>query len=230
MSQYKPFVLRLELGSSVILGHRLTLDGLLASLIFDRTQSVQEAHEAIPLARHAGVWAGSAALMEGPAPIRQVSIIQALKARIDLTPDMVAPGKRGYPRIEEARGRYRNKMTNYAAYDATALWFAGFGDIDRVKELVEHVPAVGAKRTSGHGKVIGVDIDDGESEDAGFVYTDGTPARPIPEEIWNERGRRKADMALEAWRAPYWSGERVLCALPAHSVVTRGEAKRLVGA
>lgn len=231
MSEHKPFVVCINLSSSVIVGHRLTLDALLSALIFERCGNAEEAHATIPLRQQDGVWAGSAALLESPAPVRTVSVIQALKARIDITPDMIAPGKRGYPRIEEARGRYRNRMTTYSAHDASALWFSGYGDIDRVTELLEHVPAVGAKRSIGYGKVESVQVAECENgtDDTGIAFSDGSPAKPIPCELWHERGGGKADMALEAWRPPYWNGERILCALPRHSVVTSRDARKLVG-
>lgn len=229
MSQHVPFTLRLQLATSVITGRRLTLDALLAALIFERTGDPDEAHATIPLARPDGVWAGSAALLEGPAPVRPVSVIQALKARLDITPGMVRPGKRGYPRVEEARGPYRNRMTDYKAHDAAAVWFTGRGDIDRVRELVEHIPAVGAKRSSGHGKVDAVQLRRGGIDDAGIAFADGTPARPVPVEVWEARGGKRADTALEACRPPYWNGTRVLCALPTHSIAPRKDVKMLVG-
>jgi hypothetical protein len=229
MSSHVPFTLRLQLASSVIVGRRLTLDALLAALIFERTGDPDEAHSTIPLSRPGGVWAGSAALLEGPAPVRPVSVIQALKARLDVTPDMVRPGKRGYPRVEEARGPYRNRMTDYKAYDAAAVWFTGTGDIDRVRELVEHVPGVGAKRTSGYGRVESVILRRGGTDAAGIAFADGSPARPVPLDAWQARGGARADTALEACRPPYWDGTRVLCALPTHTVVTRRDARALVG-
>src|SRR5687768_11129310 len=125
MTKEAPFALRIQLASSIIIGHRLTLDGLLAALILERTGSIEEAHRDIPLAydRDAGVWAGSAALLEGPAPIRPVQVIQALKAELEITPLHVKPGKRGYPRMEASRGDWKNRMTTYAVHDAPAVWF-----------------------------------------------------------------------------------------------------------
>lgn len=229
MADNSSFAVRIELASSIITGQRLTLDGLLASLIFERTRSLELAHNAIPLMKINEVWAGSAALVETPAPIRSVAIIQSLRAQLDVAPSMIVPEKRGYPRIETARGDYRNKMSSYAAYDAGAIWFSGCGDVDEVRNLIEGIHGVGTKRNIGHGKVKSVHIRRTESDRSGLAFSDGTPARPVPIRTWEETGGIDCERALETYCPPYWNGNRVVCALPSHQLVSPRHAKRLVG-
>jgi len=221
--------LRIGLRSSVIISHALTLDGLLAAAIFQRTQNVEAAHSTIPLSKAHGVWCGSAALIEGPAPARAVSIIQALRAELDLSPSIVSPGSKGYSRIEQARGPYRNKMSSYTALDTPALWFSGHGDVAAIRDLLRDIPAVGAKRGVGYGEVSEVSIDEAECAQAGHMLSDGSPARPIPVEAWRSIGGQDAMTSLEAWEPPYWRGERGICAIPAHRVVDRRSITRLIG-
>lgn len=223
-----PFVVEMELASSIIIGHRLTLDAILAARIFERTRDVDAAHSTIPLSRRHGVWNGSAALLEGPAPIRNVSVIQSLRAKLDLSPDMISPGKRGYPRIETARGNYRNQMSTYTAHDARTIWFSGHGNIDAVGDLLSDITAVGTKRNIGYGKVSKVFVHQIDEDDAGVVFSDGSPARPVPADAWIRRNGLDCDMTSEAFCPPYWDGQRVICAIPRHQVVDRKLARQLL--
>lgn len=224
-----PFAVQIELASSIIIGQRLTLDAILAAAIFERTRSVEEAHTTIPLSKRHDVWNGSAALLEGPAPIRTVSVIQSLRAKLDLTPDMIKPEKRGYPRIETARGSYRNQMSTYTAYDTKLIWFTGHGNIEAVRSLLKDLPAIGTKRKIGYGKITKVEVSQTDMDDAGVIFSDGSPARPIPEDAWNSRNGIDCDMALEACCPPYWNSQRILCAIPQHQIVDLRHARKLIG-
>lgn len=223
------FAIRIELSSSVIPGQRLTLDAVLASLIFTRTRSAEMAHATIPLKKVRDVWAGSAALIETPAPVRPVAVIQSLRAQLDISPDTIHPEKRGYPRIETARGNYRNQMSCYTAYDAKAIWFSGCGNVDEVRGLLEDLDGIGTKRSIGYGKVSHVSVQQTDVDKAGLRFSDGTPARPIPIETWKCESDVDCERALETYSPPYWNGERVVCALPTHQMVSRSQAQRLVG-
>jgi len=224
-----PFVVEMELASSIIIGHRLTLDAILAARIFERVRDVEVAHSTIPLSRRHGVWNGSAALLEGPAPIRNVSVIQSLRAKLDLSPDMILPGKRGYPRIETARGNYRNQMSTYMAHDTRTIWFSGCGNVDAVHDLLSDITAIGTKRNIGYGKVSKVLVHQIDEDDAGVVFSVGSPARPVPADVWITRNGLDCDMTLEAYCPPYWQNQRVLCAIPEHQVVDRKLARNLLG-
>ena len=57
-------VVRAELAAPVIVQGWLTLDALLASLIFERGADAERAHADIPLACTNGLWSASAALFE----------------------------------------------------------------------------------------------------------------------------------------------------------------------
>ncbi|WP_296716816.1 hypothetical protein [Tistrella sp.] len=225
----KPFVVRIQLSSPVILGKRLALDGLLAALLFERTNDIDTAHQAIPLARWGSVWRGSAALIEGPAPIREVVVIQALKPQHELSPSNLLPGRRGFPRMDVASGPFRNQMSKYISYDTPAIWYTGCGDIPAVSGLLADVTNIGTKRTSGYGEVHSVDIEEIDFDRAGLTFVDGTPARAIPADEWATISNLEAEMAYEPIEPPYWRSPHVLCAVPAHSIVAYAAVRRLTG-
>lgn len=227
---FQSFVLRFELATSIITGERLNLDGLLAAVNFERMADVEAAHRAIPLDQRDGVWCGSSALLEGPAPVREVMIGQSMRPAIDPSPHLFKAlrGTR-YPSIQVARGPYRNKMTSYRAYDAKAVWFVGRGHLDRVYDMVETLPAIGTKRSHGFGEVRRVDVAEIACRDAGLIIADGSPARPIPLSCWSAWGGAPADLGYERSKPPYWSGAFELCALPRHRVLRRSEIAGLTG-
>jgi len=227
------FVLRLGLKTPIIPGRRLMLDGLLSGLLFERTGDLTLATQEIPLARVGKTWCGSQAFLEGPCATVPVVYIMNLRAELDLSPASVHPdGRSGkYQRIETGRGPYKNRMTEMRSYEARSVWFCGRGNIAEIRELLDDVPAIGKKRSSGFGAIDreSVDIEEIDGEMTGVMLSDGTPARTVPIETWNEIGGGSAELAYEAVRPPYWQGLHETCAVPSHLVVDRDQAGRLTG-
>lgn len=86
--------------------------------------------------------------------------------------------------IDEDSGRYRRYAMPLLVTLTEAVTWRAVGDADRIRELLEHVPAIGKKRTSGHGHVTAWEVTDDAHEvtpwEAGHVHPDGTLGRPTP--------------------------------------------------
>jgi hypothetical protein len=228
------FVVGMGLKSPIIPGRRLMLDALLSGLLFERTGDPTRAIEEIPLVRVGQTWCGSQVLLEGPCAAIPMVYTMALRAERDLSPKSVRPGGRGgkFQRIESGRGPYQNKLTEMLAYEARAVWFCGRGSLDAIQGLLEDVPAIGKKRSSGFGAISreSIDIEEIDGEWPGLMLSDGTPARAVPVEVWKEiGGSEDVEFAYEAARPPYWQGEHETCAVPSHLVVDREQAGKLIG-
>ena len=74
----------------------MTLDALLAAVLFDEHGDVNRAHSEIPLAHTQGLWHGSAAIYEKTSSGRQ-AFVANLRASHDLDIDHVAKNKQGRP-------------------------------------------------------------------------------------------------------------------------------------
>ena len=223
----KSFAIRIELGSSIIPGRRYHLDGLLGALIFERTGDAQKASMALPLARRGSVWSASACLLETPCAVIPHDVIQTLRPAVDLRRDLFRPERRGYPMIRADRGSYQNVVEELIAYEASAVWFAGTGHVNAVRDLLSDATSIGRKRSSGRGQIKRVDIEETCVANAGWSFPDRTPARAIPVGEWCGDG--PVERAVERWTPPYWRGDMDACVVPSHLVVGRAEAMRLTG-
>jgi len=74
-------------------GGYMTLDGLLAALLFDDLQDVEAAHTAIPIRQTDGLYHASAAIMESSR--ERVTFIASLRPGHSIDPDHIQKNKRG---------------------------------------------------------------------------------------------------------------------------------------
>ncbi|NDG19787.1 MAG: hypothetical protein EB117_16195 [Betaproteobacteria bacterium] len=89
------FQLTIRLAAPMITGGGyMTLDALLAAVLFDEHGDVNRAHAEIPLAHTQGLWHGSAAIYEKTSSGRQ-AFVANLRASHDLDIDHVAKNKHG---------------------------------------------------------------------------------------------------------------------------------------
>lgn len=196
----------------VFAGGYLTLDALLAAVLFERSGDVDAAHEAVPLARSGGLFHASAAILE-PWDSRPVSFVANLRADHSLDPDLL---KRERGKVHRKIGRSRRQdfgavMNRYAAVAAPeAVWYAE-GDAEAAERLLEGVGFIGKRRASGFGEVSGWSF--AESDSDGIAGPFGEPLRPVPEEMF--AGDTSALKVEAAWRPAYWSPEnRAICYAP----------------
>ncbi len=231
------FFVRMTLSSPLILGSRLSLDGLLAAMEYQRSGDLARAHDGLPLERTLGVWRGSAAIAvtpTGASRFGKISFQQSMRpATLDAS--IFVPGKRGIPKIDVGRGQYGNTMDWRSSVEASLVYFSGRGDVDAVDALLDGIDFIGAKRAHGFGRVeacrveaVGADYDH-----FGLKFSDGSPARPVPMAAWAEiDGDANTDQGLERVCPPYWRGEMQPCAVPSPRILglIDDDAATLIGA
>lgn len=233
MSEAIPFLLAIELETPAII-NGMTLDGVLGGILYETRSSDdwEEELDNLPLMK--------TDIDGGARPLYHASRVQILPdfrlqdvivgKRIDaktIYADDLAPSKRNLPKIDAARGLYKNVMTSYVATSVSALYFFGVGDPDRVCEIISRVPSIGARRHSGFGmiarnsdgsqavswaEVEGVDVDR-----FGLVDRDGLPARPVPVSTWRSLSNAEPAIHIETWHNPYHDKSMAtLCVVPKH--------------
>lgn len=213
------FQLTLHLASPVVTGGGyMTLDGLLAAILFDQTEDLETAHRDIPLAQTQGLWHGSAAFYETTSTGRQ-AFVANLRASHDLDLDLVAKNQQGQPHTKIGLARRREfgaVMNAYRVFSTPEINWFGEGDVDSVRALVATLDFIGKRRANGFGEVRGFSIQPADSD--GVLGLFGEPLRPIPVELY--KGDANALKADAAWRPAYWHPEnRAICFIPEPSSV-----------
>jgi len=192
----------------------MTLDALLAAILFDSGASVEEAHIRIPLQNTQGLWHGSAAIYETLEVGRQ-AFVANLRANHDLDPSLVAKNKHGkvHSKISLLRRQQFGAVMNGYSYLVTeAITWYGEGDAVQVEKLLRSVGFIGKRRASGFGEVKAIELTESESD--GVVSPFGEPLRPVPQELFT--GDKNSIRGDAAWRPAYWRPEnRAICYLPA---------------
>ena len=129
-------------------GGYMTLDGLLAALLFDDLQDVEAAHTAIPIRQTDGLYHASAAIME--ASRERISFIASLRPGHSIDPDQILKNKHG-----QLHRKFDTSLTNvfnsYTMLTAPTLTWYAEGDADYIERLVSPVLFIGKRRASGFG-------------------------------------------------------------------------------
>jgi hypothetical protein len=203
-----------HLGAPIILGSGyLTLDALLASLIFETTGDIDVAHNTVPVACSDGLFHASAALLE-PFGSNSVSFVANMRATHALDPDLILKNNRGgvHRRLGLTRRRdFGAVMNSYTAYDAPEITWYVEGDGDAISNLLADVIFIGKRRGSGFGEVSRWSVDTGDLD--GIVGPFGEPLRPVPLDMF--KGDKDALKVDAAWRPAYWHPEnRAICYAP----------------
>lgn len=207
-------LIRASLKSPVILGGGyLTLDALLANLIFEKTGSIEDAHTTVPLARTNDLFHASAALLE-PFGSANVSFVANMRADHSLEPDLLLKNKHG--KIHTKVGKTRRRefgavMNTYTTYDAPEITWYAEGDGQAIESLLSGVLFIGKRRGSGYGEVTQWTVELGELD--GIIGPFGDPLRPVPLDMF--KGNKDALKVDAAWRPAYWHPEnRAICFAP----------------
>ena len=189
-------------------GGYMTLDGLLAALLFDELQDVEAAHAAIPVRQTDGLFHASAAIME--ASRGHVSFIAALRPDHSLDPALILKNKHGqlHRKFDTS---LTNVMNSYALLTApTMTWYAE-GDVDHIRKLLEPVQFIGKRRASGFGRVARWEFEPDDLD--GIEGPFGEPLRPVPVAMFN--GDKSHPVVDAAWRPAYWNPlHRTACFAP----------------
>ncbi len=112
-----------------------TLDALLAGVLSDQCQDVEQAHSSVPILSKHGLFYASAAIMEATDHGR-ISFVANLRADHSLNPNLIAKskdGKRLHTKVGRTRRRDFGAVLNHYYSLMTApevTWFAeGEGDV-----------------------------------------------------------------------------------------------------
>lgn len=216
------FALRVDLETPVIVREGwLTLDAILAALLFRETNDLETAHQDIPLDRRAGVWCGSAAFFVG-GEIAETTCRFARSLKLDDLEfgEYLPPRPRsGHPNwIDQARNQdahqWRAMLDLYPSIHAHEAWWFGRGDVSRIEKMMPDLCAIGSRVNHGWGKINSFEIEVID-EDLSLMFDTEHPARPVPLDAWKAiGGSEKASLRHERILPPYWRGDKVVCAVP----------------
>ena len=194
-------------------GGYLTLDALLAALIFETTGDIESAHTRVPLVCDQGLFHASAAILE-PVSTDSVSFVANLRAMHAIDPDLLLKNNRG--QVHKKMGLTRRRdfgavMNSYKACDAPEITWYAEGDGDAVEMLLSGTHFIGKRRGSGFGEVSSWSVEQGDFN--GIIGPFGEPLRPVPIDRFDgDAGSLKVDAA---WRPAYWHPEnRAICFAP----------------
>ncbi len=212
------FSLTVKLKSPLITGGGyMTLDALLAAIIFDQYGDVDRAHSEIPLKNSDGLWHGSAAVYEHIAIGKQVFVAN-LRAMHDLDIELVARNAVGKTHKSIGLSRRRNfgaVLNSYQTIATEAITWYGEGDVVKVKDLMSTISFIGKRRVNGYGEIESVYLE--ESDLNGVLGYTNEPLRPIPESLF--QGDKSSLRADAAWRPAYWHPDnRAICYVPQSSI------------
>ncbi len=195
-------------------GGYMTLDALLAALIYEKAGDLESAHSEIPLFNSDGLWYGSAAIVE-KIDTGKKGFVANLQAGHDLNLDLVAKNKLGnsHRAIGLTRRRdYGAVFNSYKMFSASEITWYATGDREQIHLLLSEVEFIGKRRASGFGQVSNLKIE--ESDIDGVTGLFGEPLRPVPVEMFT--GDKSAMRVDAAWRPAYWNPiNRAICYVPA---------------
>jgi hypothetical protein len=189
-------------------GGYLTLDGLLAALLFDELQDVEAAHSSIPIKQTDGLYHASAGILE--AARERITFIAALRPDHSIDPDLILKNKHGqlHRKFDTSLTNVLNTYTQLTA--PTVTWYAE-GDAERIQRLLTPVQFIGKRRASGFGRVSHwhIEADDLDGIEGPF----GEPLRPVPVDMF--KGDTTHPIVDAAWRPAYWNPlHRTACYAP----------------
>ena len=225
------FTVSAVLDTPVIVSPRsmLTLDALLAALIYERTQDAEIAMRSVPLTMTHGILHGSGAFLKGevrPAS-RGVGVFKGgLQPREASEPRFVWPsrklkGRRQYTALNPKAGAYRNTLDIYEPLCAERVVWFGQGDLAAVGEFLSELTHVGRKTRQGFGRLVPgsltVEPYDADRSIVWPIEDRPVPMRPVDIEAWRAMGFGTEGLRIEPAtdRMPYFdaTGQR-LCVLP----------------
>lgn len=207
------FRLEIQLKTPAILHPLLTLDALLAAALYRETNDLERAHNALPLLRREGVWsASSVQLVDGM--FVGLPFVSRL-SKSDLDPARWSDRNRaGKARVQVNGGTYMSKLSQHRAWIGT-LAFDAAGDGDEACRLLGSLAGIGAKTTQGCGQIESISLVEGGS--GGICAADGTPARPVPVELWSTwYAPVQAVLVIDevSWHPPYYTTPKSRCVVP----------------
>jgi len=119
-------------------------------------------------------------------------------------------------KIDRSRGVFKDFRINLTYIPARKVTFYACGDVDTVDELLSALPGLGKKISIGFGFVKDFRID--ELDEDLSIVREGKAMRPIPLPLLEY----SSDVAMLAYKPPYWAKEFVTPCAPPNAIVKLG--------
>lgn len=197
-------------------GGYMTLDALLASVVFDQTADLYTAHSQLPLHHKEGLWFASAVIYES-IEHSGFTFVANIQAHHWLDHHLVHKKPDGTLQfIGTARKQdFGPVLNNYQMVTTDSVSWYAMGDADKIYRLLKDIEFIGKRRASGFGQVEGLTIEPDELD--GVVGPLGEPLRPVPVDMFfGDTASIKADAS---WRPAYWDlANRAICYVPGENL------------
>lgn len=211
------FRLKLTLATPIALNAPLTLDALLSAAISNATGLIGEATAPhIPLEQTHGVYRGSALFLHPRYRHEVVGRVMALRGERDVAMRLFRPNGRQYVSVYTDKAKkYANKLSAYPGYRSQEVFFFGAGDGEQAAYLISNfIPGIGKRANGGAGEILSVAVTELDN-DYSWRLPDGSPARPLPIERWQEIGGDPSSPVMPlAVTFPYWDAQKVQAVFP----------------
>ena len=213
--------IRIDLTTPIIPSDpRMTADGLLGGILFEKHRDGPLALENLPVATRDDIPLASQGFMQFPAIPQSVTIYGNIASEPAKDAMAFSRIETKIPRVDGNAGPYKTKEGNYIAYATPALWFLVRGDLAAINDLLADAPFIGTLRSKGWGEVAGYCV--GEVRTANpwhGVVSAGRVLRPIPTRCRSLLPELiDYTVRTETWRSPYsWSERAEPCMVPPYS-------------
>lgn len=201
----------------MIAPHGIALDGLLAAASVRAGAELQTAHLNLPLKTTGEIWHASELHFLGPAQSYPVPYIRSLNP--EKWERRVFQDRRGNTINKVVtRDELKNLLDKYEAIATPGAVAWGVGDIDRVRELMGLIEAVGKKAISRMaGRIVDITVEriEGDPTVHGLLDNNALPLRNLPIALYEGLGGNpEVSTGAAVCRLPRWKNRPEHCALP----------------
>lgn len=191
-----------------ILGKITSLDALLTYALAQRLEGdFEKASQELPLIKTEGLYHASTGIVENAEPFR-TTYIASLHANHWLDIDQIKKNARTgkHPRLSDKRKReFGNVMHEHTGTFGNNIWFFFEGDGEAVLKLMQDLPFIGKKNTTGWGELGHLELE--EASVNGVLDRNNYPLRAIPEHLYQGVINDEVIIADTTWKPPYWAFE-----------------------
>lgn len=220
MTSFQNGTVKFHLNSPLIPGRRLTFDGVISGILYERTGDGPAAAECPLIDRRGSVFQASQAFFEADAASMPVSVTGALLLERMKNPGMAemidSTMANSYWRVD--KGPYQNFVNEYVAYDTKTVTFFVRGDLRAIARLLKapKVHSIGTLRKKGFGGIESVEVRQTSSTNPNYAIAgNGLLLRPVPLDEMGALGNVEHTKGTETFRPPYHRKEDAMpCALP----------------
>jgi hypothetical protein len=212
------FAVEFTLTAPVIMDRAIGLPGVLARLIADKGEP--DPLPLVPLHEIDGVFAGSDLFVLDQAVGFHVPYVRSLRPSA-MTHDLALSDARTRRPLDQItlRDDRKNLLDFRTATSATSVVCFGQGCLAEVEALLQGLPSIGAKRSSGYGAIGAISITPVIHPHAGFADRLGRPTRPVPTEVWARMNLPPHPIRNLVARLPRWAAPREPCVGPRAQVM-----------